>query len=1019
MTEPSRAFLVALNRNLLDATALAGAMPANLRSAADVYSQDQVDTLLGTKEASIAAGTTDQVWQGDKTWVAKTGLPISTATQTALDLKLDIASQFTVSDIATGQSATIPAAAKLCTVQSYAVANYGEGRAVYKRVAVEPSSHSLKFRSTDRFLPDGTTSAGNGGWWEIAESRITPAMAGARGDNTTTDDASLLVWAAACNALGAKAVGEPGKIHRCTSTCVIALTVPYEGNGAEFTVPNDGQSNHLFGFDSIAADIEVVSLATLNACTGLKKGSNRIPELTDGNWAYWFMSTDDVFMRRGDTPGGSTGQAYGEAFVVTDNLGFLAAPLVRTYATPFTNLTCYRRKLRQFMKVEGLRIRFIAGSSDTANRMLMVKRPRTVFEDCHLINESGDNVQQGYVCNETAFVYFNRCTIFGLEEIAQQYGFNFGYSTLCYVDECTGGQCRRNLDGTGATYINVDKCVFPNGVGGHWMDNLTVQKSVLGHRDIANSHCIHYSGSNVMAIDCHFHLSGGAGGAGYPTQALNMRSDLPEISGYAIIRGGSVTIYDEDDTISSGAPTVMKFDGFYSPCDYGRTLEQPSYIECTPDIIIQKGAASTNSIYVVALGCPIAAANIPNDIELNGRTLIRPGKVILEAGDLNGSDPRLIVSAYHSEQSIGDGMDIEVYNIEAPYMFVAPFNAASSQAAGRYNVLVEGAGPLARYELRYGGCKIGRLRRCAQVPAAMFNRVASVAALKDEAIDFEDFGSQHKGLCINPFGGIVQRGSCITVADGAYGPDGWVGLNETGDLTSASATNVADGLPFMMRWTNPDVGAKKLGAVSFIGSTESIALRSRLVTMMANLRSTAAITVNYAILEWTGTANTPTRDVVNDWADAVLAPGDFFIATTTNVLATGSVALSANTNKITDPLYAHVGSSCNNLAMVFWTDTALAQNGYLQLAADLYPGFERPLLRRRNVSEERLRCLPWYRSISMTTINGNQYISLSPPMVKTPTVTATVGTKANETIDGCNLSHTTGAATVVTFAGDI
>jgi parallel beta-helix repeat protein len=88
MTEPSRAFLVALNRNLLDATALAGAMPANLRSAADVYSTAQITAFLATKEDSITAGTADQVWQGDKTWIAKTGLPISTATQTALDLKL-------------------------------------------------------------------------------------------------------------------------------------------------------------------------------------------------------------------------------------------------------------------------------------------------------------------------------------------------------------------------------------------------------------------------------------------------------------------------------------------------------------------------------------------------------------------------------------------------------------------------------------------------------------------------------------------------------------------------------------------------------------------------------------------------------------------------------------------------------------------------------------------------------------------------------------------------------------------
>jgi len=36
----------------------------------------------------------------------------------------------------------------------------------YVRTTSEPT-HDLKFRSTDRFLPNGTVSSGNGGWWEI------------------------------------------------------------------------------------------------------------------------------------------------------------------------------------------------------------------------------------------------------------------------------------------------------------------------------------------------------------------------------------------------------------------------------------------------------------------------------------------------------------------------------------------------------------------------------------------------------------------------------------------------------------------------------------------------------------------------------------------------------------------------------------------------------------------------------------------------------------------------------------
>lgn len=42
-----------------------------------------------TKEPTITAGTTSQFWRGDKTWQNISTLPVSTATQTALDAKLD------------------------------------------------------------------------------------------------------------------------------------------------------------------------------------------------------------------------------------------------------------------------------------------------------------------------------------------------------------------------------------------------------------------------------------------------------------------------------------------------------------------------------------------------------------------------------------------------------------------------------------------------------------------------------------------------------------------------------------------------------------------------------------------------------------------------------------------------------------------------------------------------------------------------------------------------------------------
>jgi hypothetical protein len=76
------------------------------------------------------------------------------------------------------------------------------------------------------------------------------------------------------------------------------------------------------------------------------------------------------------------------------------------------------------------------------------------------------------------------------------------------------------------------------------------------------------------------------------------------------------------------------------------------------------------------------------------------------------------------------------------------------------------------------------------------------------------------------------------------------------------------------------------------------------------------------------------------------------------------IGLTANTYTLIDPLYAHVGSACANLAIVFWTNATIAQDAYFRIAADLYPGFERPFFKRRDTTAELERCLPWYRKMA-------------------------------------------------------
>lgn len=114
-------------------------------------------------------------------------------------------SAFTLPDVASSTSYFVPAYAKVCRTQSYSLANFGVGGAIYKRVDAQPS-HQLRFRTADRYLSNGTVSSSNGGWWQICETLLYPEMAGASGNGTADDQSAITNTIAAANSLSRKAV---------------------------------------------------------------------------------------------------------------------------------------------------------------------------------------------------------------------------------------------------------------------------------------------------------------------------------------------------------------------------------------------------------------------------------------------------------------------------------------------------------------------------------------------------------------------------------------------------------------------------------------------------------------------------------------------------------------------------------------------------------------------------------------------------------------------------------------------
>jgi hypothetical protein len=212
----------------------------------------------------------------------------------------------------------------------------------------------------------------------------------------------------------------------------------------------------------------------------------------------------------------------------------------------------------------------------------------------------------------------------------------------------------------------------------------------------------------------------------------------------------------------------------------------------------------------------------------------------------------------------------------------------------------------------------------------------------------------------------INQAGLTSVADAAYHLDQWYALTESGNVTIAQQTDQENGQPNSLRMTQPDVTAKRMGSAQPIESINCRDLRGQTVALRARIRCSLSQAIRYAIVEWTGTADTITKDVVNSWTSATFTTGNFFISTTTTIAATGSVTPTANT--WTDLLAsATISSSANNLIVFIWSEGTLAQNATLDLGAvQLAQGAQTPF-EARPAGLEWLLAQRYYQSYFRTT----------------------------------------------------
>lgn len=195
-------------------------------------------------------------------------------------------------------------------------------------------------------------------------------------------------------------------------------------------------------------------------------------------------------------------------------------------------------------------------------------------------------------------------------------------------------------------------------------------------------------------------------------------------------------------------------------------------------------------------------------------------------------------------------------------------------------------------------------------------------------------GSAFKNRLINGAFVLDQRnsGSTTSIADDVYCFDRWYILSQTSTVQVVRQTNEANGIPINIRITQNQATAQRCGIAQIIESINCRDLRGQSVVLRFDMRCSSSQAIRYAILEWTGTADSVTSDIVNSWTNATFTTGQYFNSTSLTLVGTGSTTPSANTWTTATALTGTISSSANNLIVFIWSEGTLAQNATLDLA---------------------------------------------------------------------------------------
>jgi hypothetical protein len=264
-----------------------------------------------------------------------------------------------------------------------------------------------------------------------------------------------------------------------------------------------------------------------------------------------------------------------------------------------------------------------------------------------------------------------------------------------------------------------------------------------------------------------------------------------------------------------------------------------------------------------------------------------------------------------------------------------------------------------------------------------------------------------QNLLVNGAFSINQRG-VSTAADGDYTLDRWYALSQTASIGVSQQTLQEDGQPTNIRLTQSNATPQRMGMGQVVEATRSQFLRNSSAVLSGRIRCSVSQPIRYAILSWTGTADTVTRDVVADWTNGSYVAGAFFLGASLVVTAVGSITPAANVWTALPTLSGTMSGSLNNMIIFVWTEGTIVQNATLDLGVmQVEPGTTPSAFQQLPRATQLQLCQPYYvagiqvwagGTVSAGGIGVGQGYAFPVPMrTAAPAVsfTSTAGTNVN------------------------